>query len=199
MAYTTVADLKSYMGITDSTDDALLTVLIGAAQKQIETLTGRIFEAAADTTRKFTPLGVDYDGNLWGDGITLGLDTDLYSLTSITNGDGSNIPTNAVSLLPLNGVPYSAIRIKLNTQYVWTYTGSPDGSVLITGRWAYSLTAPADVVELTKETAARMYRRRNGTENRITDAISADGVFLPAQKLPDDLGKLLTPYIRRGW
>ena len=199
MAYTNATDLKTYMDISGSTDDALLTVLISAAQKQIETLTGRVFEAAADTTRRFTPLGPNYDGNLWLDGITLGLDTDLYSLTSITNGDGSNIPTNAVSLLPLNGIPYSAIRIKLNTQYVWTYTGSPDGAVQITGRWAYSLTPPADVVQLTKETAARMYKRRNGTENRITDAISADGVFLPAFKLPDDIAKLLTPYIRRGW
>lgn len=199
MAYTTVADLKTYMDISTSTDDALLTVLIGAAQKQIETLTGRVFEVAADSTRVYTPLGPDYGGNLWIDGITLGLDYDLCQLTSITNGDGANIPTNAVSLLPLNGVPYSAIRIKLNQAYAWTYTGSPDGSVSIVGRWGYSITPPADVVELTKETAARMYRRRNGTENRITDSISADAVFMPAYRLPDDIAKLLTPYRRIGW
>lgn len=199
MAYTTVADLKTYMDISGSTDDSLLGVLIGAAQKQIETKTGRVFEVPADTTRRFTPLGVNYDGSLWYDGLTLGLDFDLCQLTSIINGDGSNIPTNAVVLLPLNGVPYSAIRIKLNTQYVWTYTGSPDGSVAIVGRWGWSITPPADIVECTKELAARMYRRRNGTETRVMDAISADGVSMKSFKLPDDIADLLEPYRRIGW
>lgn len=199
MAYITVAQLKTFLDISDSTDDALLTDIISSAQAEIETLTGRKFEIPADTTRKFTPLGEYYGGSLWNDGLTLGLDYDLYSLTSITNGDGSSIPTNAVILLPINGVPYSAIRIKLNTAYIWTYTGAPDGSVSIVGRWGYSLTPPADIVQLTKLIAQRFYKERNGTENRITDAISADGVFLPGFKQPDNIAKLLAPYIRKGW
>ena len=199
MAYITVSDLKTYLKISSSSEDSLLSDLIDAAQKQIETLTGRLFEVSADTTRRFTPLGRDYDGSLWLDGQTLGLDFDLCQLTSITNGDGSNIPTNAVVLLPLNGVPYSAIRIKLNTQYIWTYTGTPDGSVAIVGRWGWSITPPADVKQCTRLIAERMYKERNGTENRVTDAISADGVFMPGFKQPDHIAKLLAPYRRLGW
>ena len=55
MAYITTAQLKSYMGITASTDDALLALCIDRAQSTIESYTNRKFEATADTTRKFTP------------------------------------------------------------------------------------------------------------------------------------------------
>lgn len=199
MAYITVSQLKTYLKISSSSEDSLLTDIIAAAQKQIESLTGRIFEVPADTTRKFTPLGEFYGGSLQRDGLTLGLDYDLCQLTSITNGDGSNIPTNAVILLPLNSVPCAAIRIKLNTAYIWTYTGSPDGAVSITGRWGYSITPPDDIVQVTKLIAQRMYKERDGTENRTTDSISADGSFMPGSQQPDNIAKLLKPYRRLGW
>jgi hypothetical protein len=44
-----------------------------------------------------------------------------------------------------------------------------------------------------------MYRRRNGTETRVMDAISADGVSMKSFKLPDDIADLLEPYRRIGW
>ena len=86
MAYTTTALLKSYMGITASTDDTLLSLCIDRAQSTIESYTNRVFEASADTTRKFTPtistqwLGSGVYGDLI-DEYTLGTDYDLISIT----------------------------------------------------------------------------------------------------------------------
>lgn len=199
MAYITVAQFKTNLGITDSADDAIIQVWINCAQKTIDTFTGRTFEAAADTTKKFTPLREDWGGTLWWDGVTLGLDLDLCQLTSITNGDGNLIPTTAVVLLPMNMPVKTAIKIKSNTQYVWTYTGSPDESISIVGRWAYSITAPDDIVGTCYELAKYLYQNRESNPSSSQQIISADGVALAPDEIPKTIISLMKPYVRRSW
>jgi hypothetical protein len=199
MAYITVAQFKTNLGITDSTDDAIIQVWINCAQKTIDSYTGRTFEAAADSTKKFTPLREDWGGTLWWDGVTLGLQLDLCQLTSITNGDGNLIPTTAVVLLPQNMSVKTAIKIKSNTQYVWTYTGSPDESISIVGRWAYSITAPDDIVGTCYELAKYLYQNRESNPSSSQQIISADGVALAPNEIPRTIISLMSPYVRRSW
>jgi len=199
MAYITVAHFKTNLGITDSTDDAIIQVWINCAQKTIDSYTGRTFEAAADSTKKFTPLREDWGGNLWWDGVTRGLQLDLCQLTSITNGDGNLIPTAAVVLLPQNMPVKTAIKIKSNTQYVWTYTGSPDESISIVGRWAYSITAPDDIVGTCYELAKYLYQNRESNPSSSQQIISADGVALAPNEIPRTIISLMSPYVRRSW
>jgi hypothetical protein len=203
VAYTTTALLKSYMGITASTDDTLLSLCIDRAQSTIESYTNRVFEASADTTRKYTPIidrigsGMGFQGSLIDD-YTLDLDYDLISITSITNGDTTNIPTASVVTLPLNFTPAYAIRIKQASGYFWTYTGSPEASVSIVGRFGYSLTAPANIVQATLRIASQMYRQRDGSPDLGNSIISADGSTIVTSAMSRDIEALLKPYRRRS-
>lgn len=203
MAYTTTAVLKSYMGITASTDDTLLSLCIDRAQSTIESYTNRFFESSADTTRKYTPIidrigsGMGFNGDLMDD-YTIDLNCDLISVTSITNGDGSSVPTSAVVTLPLNFTPAYAVRIKQASSYFWTYTGSPEASVSITGRFGYSLTAPANIVQATLRLASQMYRQRDGSPDLGNSIISADGSTIVTSAMSRDIEALLKPYRRRS-
>lgn len=195
MAYTTTSALKAYLGITSSADDSLLSNAIDRAQSMIDTFCHRHFEPETNT-HYFTPLNERDGGNLLDD-YTLNLNYDLSELTSITNGDGTAIPSNQVVLLPLNTVPSNFIRIKSSSSYFWTYNDSPEGAVAIAGKWSYSLSAPADIVAATLRLSAYLYRQREGTPDSDRAVLSADGVVLAAPRIPSDITAMLTPYIRR--
>jgi hypothetical protein len=97
------------------------------------------------------------------DAYTLDLRYDLCQLTSVTNGDGTAIPTNQLTFRPLNVIPTNYLHIKTSSGYFWTYTGSPEGSVSVTGRFAYSITAPANIVQAALRIGAYLYRQRDGS------------------------------------
>jgi len=104
MAYAVASDVKTYLGIEGSGDDALLTSLISRAQKAIETYCGRKFETSSVTKYYDVPTGGD---ELYIDGVrrtghgarTLFLDDDLISINTngLTNGDGSAISSSGCS------------------------------------------------------------------------------------------------------
>lgn len=203
MAYVSTAQLKTYMGITGTGDDALLALCVDRAQHTIESYTNRVFESTADTTRKYTPIidrlysGFGFNGDLIDD-YTLDTQYDLISITSITNGDGSSIPTASVVTLPINFTPSYAIRIKQASGYFWTYTGSPEASVSIVGRFGYSLTAPANIQQATLRLASQMYRQRDGSPDLSDTIISADGSTIVNAAMRSDVRALLNPYRRRS-
>lgn len=201
MAYITTAQLKSYMGISSSSDDALLSLCIDRAQSVINSYTNRVFESTADTTRYYTPIidrigsGLGYSGDL-SDDYTITTNYDLISITSITNGTGDAIPTNAVVTLPLNFTPGYAVRIKQASGYFWSYVGSPEASVSITGRWGYSLTAPANIQQACLRIASGFYRQRDGSPDISDSIISADGSQIVSSAMRRDVKQLLDPYRR---
>jgi hypothetical protein len=203
MAYITADDLKSYMKINGNADQTQLGYFADRAQHIIDEYTNRVFEAAADTTRYYTPIvdrayyGLGYQGSLI-DSYTLDLRWDLCQLTSIVNGDGSSIPTNQVTLEPLNITPANFIHIKTSSGYYWTYTGSPEGSVRITGRFAYSITAPANIVQAALRIGAYLYRQRDMSPDNDRTIVSADGVVMSAPRIPSDVVDLLRSYKRRS-
>ncbi|RME27166.1 MAG: hypothetical protein D6800_05430 [Candidatus Zixiibacteriota bacterium] len=157
MAYTTVTEIKEFMGITVSTDDALLNDLITRAQRHIEAYTHRVFEAAADSTRRF-----DAIENVTLNGRRLLLDEDLAVITSITNGDGTTVASTSYVTEPRNETPYWAITLKADADIVWTYNDTPEDAIAIVGRWAYSTTPPADIQDITIRLVAHLYQRRQG-------------------------------------
>lgn len=201
MAYITTAQLKSYMGITASTDDTLLGLCIDRAQSVINSYTNRVFESTADTTRYYTPIidrigsGFGYSGDL-ADDYTIDTNYDLISITSITNGDGSNVPTSAVVLLPVNFTPAYAIRLKNSSGYYWTYVNSPESSITVVGRWGYSLTAPANIQQACLRIASGFYRQRDGSPDLSQSIISADGSAIVSSAMRADVVQLLNPYRR---
>lgn len=185
MAYASLDDLTTYLGIDDSTtDDGLLARLLARAQAAVDAFTRRTFEADADATRWHT---LD---NVWGRQLTF--DGDLCAITSITNGDGAMVAASEYHTLPRNRTPFYSAELWPDSVTAWD--ADRDGQIAVTGRWAYSLTAPADVTHATVRLAAWLYRQKDNAAADQTVVIG-DTTILPA-RLPSDVQQLLRPYRR---
>ena len=190
MAYCGVEELKEYLGVTGATDDAMLLTLLAAAQRTIDSYCARTFEATADTVRTF-------DSQRDVDGYTLTVDSDLCAITSIVNGDGTTISNSHYVTEPRNETPYYAIRLKASAGKVWTSTvaGDSENAITITGKWAYSTSAPSDIAHVCKRLAAYIYRQKDNAGDLDRAVIAGNSTILPAQ-IPSDIRLMLTPYKR---
>ena len=190
MAYCGVDELKEYLGVTGATDDAMLLTLLAAAQRTIDSYCARTFEATADTVRTF-------DSQRDVDGYTLTVDSDLCAITSIVNGDGTTISNSHYVTEPRNETPYYAIRLKASAGEVWTSTaaGDSENAISITGKWAYSTSAPSDIAHVCKRLAAYIYRQKDNAGDLDRAVIAGNSTILPAQ-IPNDSRLMLTPYKR---
>lgn len=185
MAYASLTDLTTYLGIDDSTaDDGLLGRLLVRAQAAIDTHTRRTFEATVDETRWHTLDDVC--------GRQLQFDGDLCAITSIVNGDGATVAASEYHTLPRNRTPYYAAELWPDSVTAWDADSA--GQIAVTGKWAYSLTAPADVQHACVRLAAWLYRQKDNTAGDQT-VIIGDTTILPA-RLPSDVQQLLQPYRR---
>lgn len=186
MAYATTTQVKTYLGLTVSSDDTLLGTLLLAAQKTIETHCGRVFEADTATVRYFTLADLDRDsGVLW-------LGGDLCTLTAVTNGDGTTVATGDVQTMPINTPPWYALRINPAVG-VFTSGQNTADRIAITGKWAYSASAPADIVQATIRMTAFLYRaRENGGDTDRT--VFAGNATLSPQALPVDVQAAVRAY-----
>ena len=113
MAYATIQQVKQYLGISATTDDALIKGLADRAQAVIDAYCHRTFEAGTDTTRTLDAVD-DVDGD------TLWLDEDLCAITSVTNGDSTTVTTSQYVTEPRNDTPYYARRMRSDSYVVWT-------------------------------------------------------------------------------
>lgn len=187
--YCTLSELKAYLGIGSEDDDTLLTDLIERAQAMIESYCGRVFETASDSTRVF-------DAARDVEGRALVLDADLCQITSITNGDGLVVAANEYVTEPRNDAPYRAIVLKSGADTAWTYDDTPENAISITGRWAYSVSAPADITHACIRLAAYLYRQKDNPADGAR--VTAEGVVLVASRLPPDVVDVLGRYRRIG-
>lgn len=189
MAYASLAELKAYAGIDSSGDDTLLTALLARAQAIIDSHCRRTFEAAADSTRYF-----DAEDDVDDDDLIV--DTDLYSVTSVTNGDGTAVAASEYVLEPANHRPAYAICLKENSSVVWTWSDSPENAISVTGRWAYSLTAPADITHACIRLAAWLYRQKDNSADVDAVNVTSGGAVIVPSGLPNDVTLLLRVYVR---
>lgn len=191
MAYTTVSALKTYLGVVGNTDDALLTALIARAQAIVDAYCGRTFEAAQDSTRK-----LDAKLSVSPDKRTLYVERDLCAITSITNGDGVSVAASEYVTEPRWEKPFYGITLKRESDIRWTWDNTPEDAITVVGRWAYSATAPADIVQATERLAAYLYRQKdNMSDLDRAVAVSGNMTVLP-QSLPRDVQLILAPYRR---
>lgn len=198
MAYTTLAAVKAELKIgADTTDDTLLNGYITTAQRVIEAPpplgTGRVFEAENDATRYVdAPWGGSADPD--GPAYVLSLIDvgDLCAITTIVNGDGTTLaPTDYVTE-PRYKTPYHAIRLRRGGDHTWTYEDSPEGAIAITGKWAYAVSAPADIARCATRIAVWLYRARANAG--FDEAIQTEqGIILPA-RMPADIRNIIETY-----
>ena len=116
---------------------------------------------------------------------------------SIVNGDGTTIANANVTLLPYNmKPPWGQIRIKADKGIYWT--GDHDASIVVTGKWGYSQTVPADIRQAALIMCKHYYTQRPGAAGLGAPVISADGVVIEAGQTMSDAMRILKAYIRRS-
>ena len=192
MAYSNVSNLRNYLGVSATTDDKLLDILIDRAQGTIDAYCGRKFESTVDATHMFT-VGRDTDGRL------LYLDDDLAQITSVVTNADAVTPVTIVAAdyvtHPRNVTPYHAIELLSSCSSSWTYQTDPQNGIEITGRWAWAVTAPAEIVHACTRLAAYFYRQKDAGVFDTT-AIPDAGIIQIPQGIPRDVVVILKPYIR---
>ena len=189
MSYIEVDEAKAYIGgISGASDNALLQSLIDAAQVFIEGETNRIFDADTDSTRKFGMQDVD--------GPALVIDRDLADITSITNGDEDVLTTSEYVTVPINATPYYEIKLRQFSNLFWTYTTNPEDEIEIAGKWGYSTTPPADILQACKDIVKTVYRSRDANTDAGRTIITGGVVITPAD-VDKMTMKTLGRYVRR--
>jgi len=187
MSYIDMTELKEYLDIPESGDDGLLEMFLTQAQKIIETYTHRHFEATSD---------VNYYGADAVDGQWLWLDDDLYSLTSIANGDssGTAVSTDDIVLFPRNqGPPYHKLYLKEGSTSVWEV--DTDYWIAVTASWGYSATPPDDIKLACLRLAGWLYQQKDSPYTQTVANLAIGTVTLP-DAMPKDVKVILDSYVR---
>jgi hypothetical protein len=171
MDYVDIETLEAYGGWKNPSEEdrALLQHFISAASAFIDTKLGRTFgipDGQAATAHTFTA-----DNELLLSGRTLWLDDDLCSVPTFAED-----PAPTVTLIPTTA-PYNRI---VRESGIW-----PDPTV-VTGHWAYSMTPPAPIVQLTLRLAKWFYMMRESTDSDRPIVTSAGMVIMPSS-LPKDI------------
>jgi hypothetical protein len=190
MAYCTVAQVKQYAGIGESTDDALLDSLVVRAKGIIDAFTHTTFDASTTASHYFT-LGVDTEGPymLW-------LDDYCAGITQVLNGDASSteITSSQYTTIPKNTTPYYGIKILRSASKVWEFTDDPEDAITVTGYWGYSTAAPSDIVHAAVRLTTFLYRQKDTSMDLDRPILTDAGVTLLPAGVPKDVVQLLISY-----
>lgn len=191
MAYANLGDLRQFLGMTETTDDALLQEAIEDATAYIDAHTNRHFEAVTDT-RYYDSAARDrcnsYLLNLFND--------ELLTITTLTNGDSSATVIAAANytLLPRNeGPPYHNILLKTDSGYYWEW--DTDYWVTVAGTWGYATAVPDDIRRATLALASYLYRQRDSQVFEVTAIMESGAIAIP-QGIPATVDRILARYRR---
>ncbi len=173
MAYVTVPDLLKYLGSTNTTSSVstgeyeTLDACVSAAQQEIDNYCRRSFEETTGTRYYRSDDLVDLPG-LGGSGNVLWLGEDCLAVDALTNGDETTLTSTEYWLEPRNssarGKPYQYIRLRTGQSWIF----DTDGELNVAASWGYSSTPDDTIVQLTKETAAFLYRNRDNPVFDVT-------------------------------
>jgi hypothetical protein len=198
--YATLAQFKALPSITssDSTDDALISVILTRASREIDSYCGgrRFFKTATETRRYNTPSSAQLD-----------LDDDLLALTTLTNGDASVIAASNYFLDPVNDLPYHMITLKRSSGLVFMLDsgGNYEQAITVLGDWGYvdrsasdarSLRVISDTETACLIIAEAMYKKRYGQSVESVATVTGAGVVLSPRGIPTDAKLLIDNYVR---
>lgn len=167
------------------TDNDLLQDAIDDAVAEIESETGKSFEARAET-RYYDRSAVE--------GLVLKLDDDLIAVTTLTEGDENStvIPNTEYWLLPRNdGPPYRKIKLKADSDYSWDWT--TDGEISVAGSWGFSSTSPDNIRRAVLVLAAYFYRQKDQSIFDVVAVPEAGTITIP-QGIPATVTKIISKY-----
>jgi gp6-like head-tail connector protein len=192
--YGDLATLKAALGITDTTRDTALTLALNAASEQIDTLTGRTFNASTTsaTTRVYrttahvdgTALLVDPIGDVTGLAVGSGA-TSTGTFTALPAATYDVGPDNAI----VKGQPVTMIY---NLSYAWTIYPY----VQVTARFGWPAT-PYAITQAALLQAGRLYRRKDSPEGVVGSA--EFGGITTVRRVDPDVMQLISPFSLPGF
>ncbi|HWA67155.1 MAG TPA: phage head-tail connector protein [Mycobacteriales bacterium] len=200
MPVITITQLKAHLGLTDSVDDATLTVAVNAANAAIVAYCGRSFDKTnrgEETTRLFEvcdPYVVDVD-DIW--------DTTNLAVKTDSGGEGVYDVTWGSAdyqLEPLNGlvtgisVPFYRLRAVLGRTFP-VLGGSHRPALQLTAAWGWA-SVPDMVTDAALIKAARLFKRKDSPEG-VLGGYADTGAVRISQYEDPDVCSLLAPY-RKG-
>lgn len=191
--YATLAELKSFMRISDTVDDAELGFAITAASRSIDAHTGRQFGLLAAPTLWTYLARPDLARGRW----VVDID-DLMTAVGLV----VNVPTvgNTTEFVtePVNGATKGRpwIRVVFNRNQSVVPVCTDNYTVNVTGQYGWA-TVPVAVKEATLLQASRFAKRRDAPFGVAGSPDLGSEVRLLA-KVDPDVAVILTPYRRIG-
>lgn len=197
--YTTlqnVSDLLNPLGLGTSgsaADNGVIERMIEGASRYIDNETGRTFYASGSSARLFDVPPDEY----------LFFDADLYSASgsaaTVANGDGSDI-TAQVALLPTNGNPRYAARLKDSATVVFSGSASGDTHAVISvaGYWCTAPTPPLDIQRACEDIVITAYKNRYGQNTDGAAVVTAAGVVITPRDIPTGARVMLERWRRNN-
>ena len=185
--YSTLAQVKAGLRITDSVDDTLLEMAVESASRAIDSYCNRVFYSTGTAVvRYYSPQ----------DSYLCDID-DLVSLTSLyTNSDETQSSYNIQwtsedrQLEPLNGLadgqPTPFTRIRAIGDYTFQ-TLNGEASVKVTGVFGYSA-VPIAITQATVIQASRIYKRLDSPLGIISGEL---GTMRVGTRLDPDVAQLV--------
>jgi hypothetical protein len=189
-SYATLAEFKTALGISDTTDDLNLSALLGAVSRKIDAYCGRRFDRETDT-RYFT---AEYSGLCFTD--------DIVSITTLTTDDtwnrtyGTTWAATDYDLTPANalsrGEPFTWLELTPNgTKWFPTVARG----VKIVGVFGYpSIPGPVNTACLIQ--ATRLHMRPHAPFGIVGNADMGQLQVIP--KLDPDVALLLSGLRKPG-
>lgn len=206
--YATLAQVKLLKGITDTTDDDLISYAINAASRQIDGACGQRFWQDTNTTaREFYPTNptclylVDDDSDGAGISTTTGLtvvldlnDDGTYETALTIDTDFIVKPKNAADRTPV--WPYTEIELTGYAGYYFIKSLYRRPTVQVTAKWGWPA-VPDDVTQACILQAAMLFKAKDAPFG----AIELGNTGVPSymrRPLHPAAQALLTPYMRPG-
>lgn len=185
--YVTLAEVKDYLDISDTADDALLAIYISAASRAIDTATNRQFGKTGGAEERFYRAEFRPDRGVW-----VAVIDDLMSTTglAVANDDGDALtdyrlePRNAAA----EGRPWTRLVVGRDSAVAPAY---PDYELGVTAdTWGWTA-VPATINGAARQQTSRFFARREspygvagspdmGSEIRLLAKVDADVAVMVA-------------------
>ena len=192
--YCTLAELKSALRITDSTDDTLLESAIESASRRIDGYTGRFFYQTASTAVPMYPYDeylLVFPNDVATTTITIKIDSEANGTYATTLTQGTDYvlqPRN----VPIYSRPYESARMVGGATFP-LFTLPSFETVQVTTVWGWA-SIPDDVNQVCILLAMSQFARLNAALGVVGFADMA----ITVRAVDPDVRDLLSPYRKFG-
>jgi hypothetical protein len=177
--YPRFQDVKHYLGIDNSGNDALIVATLKRAIATFENMCGRSFLPKTKT------LTLDANDEQVVSPKRLFLrDGDLLTITELKI-DGATVPTDEYYLV--GTTPHFTVRITDASDFTFgEYSSTPEQTIEITGSWGFDTIVPEDVFGAIVRLTAFLYQQKDNAMELDRPIAMSNSMILPAS-LPSDV------------